>query len=114
MPEDASLPDTSPDYAVLLTDVAGLLDASHHAIVRAVNATMTTTYWEIGRRIVEHEQVGAMRAEYGANLLDRLSSDFVARFGRGFSRRNVAQMRQFYLAYPAPQIRQTASSIKTV
>jgi len=68
---------------------------------------MTATYWEIGRRVVEYEQGGKRRAEYGAALLKRLSVDLARRFGRGFSERNLEQMRLFYLGWP---ISQTASA----
>ena len=64
-----------------------------------MNSIITTTYYEIGRRIVEHEQGGTRKPEYGERLLDRLAEDLTVRLGRGFSRRNVFQMRQFYLAY---------------
>lgn len=69
------------------------------------------TNYEIGRRIVEHEQQGADRAEYGSDLLNELSSRLTGEFGSGFSRSNLEYMRRFYLAYPhrAPQISQTAS-----
>ena len=77
---------------------------------RAVNALMTATYWEIGRRIVEFEQGGARRAEYGAELIERLSADLTRRFGRGFSRPNLQRFREFYLRFPLAQIRSTVSS----
>jgi predicted nuclease of restriction endonuclease-like (RecB) superfamily len=60
---------------------------------------MTATYWQIGRRIVEQEQKGSDRASYGEELVASLGKDLTARFGRGFSRTNVFQMRQFFLAY---------------
>jgi len=60
---------------------------------------MTATYWQIGRRIVEREQRGSERASYGEELVAKLAKDLTARFGRGFSRTNVFQMRQFFLAY---------------
>lgn len=63
---------------------------------RSVNAIMTRTYWEVGRRIVEFEQAGEKRAEYGTELLKRLSGDLTKRFGRGFSRVNLQSMRLFY------------------
>lgn len=66
---------------------------------RSINALMTSAYFEIGRRIVEHEQKGMAKSDYGDKLLDRLSRDLSERLGRGFSRRNVFQMRQFYLTY---------------
>jgi DUF1016 N-terminal domain len=72
---------------------------ARHAAVRSTNAVMAATYWAIGRRIVEHEQHGAERAGYGEELIVRLSSDLRSRFGRGFGRANLFQMRSFYLAY---------------
>ena len=75
---------------------------------RAVNAVMTAAYWEIGRRVVEFEQRGKRRAEYGEELIVRLSADLVNRFGRGFGISQVKMMRQFYLAYPQGQKGQPA------
>jgi len=68
---------------------------------------MTATYWEIGRRIVEYKQHGRKRAAYGEALLERLAADLTAKLGRGFSQRNLRQMREFYLGWP---IRQTLSA----
>jgi hypothetical protein len=68
--------------------------------VRYVNTALVATYWLIGRRIVEYEQKGKERAEYGASLLKRLSADLTPRFGKGFTERNLEHMRQFYLVYP--------------
>ena len=70
---------------------------------------MTAAYWLIGRRIVEFEQSGEERAEYGAALIERLAEDLTGRFGRGFSRQNVQNMRLFYLSYPIEKIRQALS-----
>lgn len=64
---------------------------------------MTATYWEIGRRIVEHEQRGKARAGYGEALIEKLAADLTARFGRGFSRLNLFQMREFYSLWPIVQ-----------
>jgi predicted nuclease of restriction endonuclease-like (RecB) superfamily len=75
--------------------------------VRVVNATMTAVYWSIGRRIVREEQGGTQRAEYGEELIEQLAGRLTARFGRGFGRANLWQMRAFYLAYAA--ILQTVS-----
>lgn len=74
---------------------------------------MTLTYWEVGRRIVEFEQGGEKRAEYGTELLQRLARDLTQRFGRGFSLRNLRTMRSFYAGWP---VRQTlsAESAKTI
>lgn len=96
----------SGGYDAVLTGLVGLLEQARRQAVRSVNAVMTATYWEIGRRLVEVEQGGQARAEYGAELLKRLSADLTARFGRGFSRQNLQQMRQFYTTW---QNRQTLS-----
>jgi len=98
------LPDAYMDFA---GDIATLLDEARRQSARSVNAILITTYWEIGRRIVEFEQKGEQRAEYGQALLKRLASDLTAKFGRGFSERNIEQMRLFYLGWP---ISQTASA----
>ncbi len=96
-----------PDYGAVLDDVAGLLTAARSAAARSVNAVMTATYWLVGRRVVEGEQRGKGRADYGAQLIHQLSVDLTARFGRGFGRANLFQMRAFFLAYR--EIVQTAS-----
>jgi len=93
-------------YAGLLTGVVDLLQQARRTSARSVNAIITVTYWEIGRRIVENEQQGKERAGYGQALIERLAADLTTRFGRGFSQTNLKQMREFYLAWP---IRQTLS-----
>ncbi|WP_457390848.1 PDDEXK nuclease domain-containing protein [Roseateles sp. P5_E1] len=102
--------DAGPSYNGIHGDIVALLEAARHAAARSVNALMTASYWEIGRRIVEFEQGGRGRAAYGDALIKRLSEDLTARFGRGFSRQNLWQMRAFYLAWPAEQILQTLSA----
>lgn len=98
-----------PDYDGVLARIVGLLEAARRASARSVNTIMTATYWEIGRQIVEGEQEGADRAEYGTRLLERLSQDLTVRFGRGFGLINLKYMRRFYLAWPPSEIRQTLS-----
>lgn len=97
------------DYSGIHSDIVTLLECARRAAARSVNALMTATYWEIGRRIVESEQDGAGRAGYGENLIKRLGSDLSRQFGRGFGWRNLAQMRAFFLAWPANHILQTLS-----
>jgi hypothetical protein len=97
-------------YNVILSDIVDLLDAARRTAARSVNAVMTATYWEIGRRIVEHEQSGSTRALYGEALLDRLAADLTGRYGRGFSRPNRIRCRQFYIAFPPARIRSTLSN----
>jgi predicted nuclease of restriction endonuclease-like (RecB) superfamily len=103
-----AIPDQA-DYAAVHGDIVALLEAARRAAARSVNALMTATYWEIGRRIVEFEQGGQERAVRGQQLLQRLSSDLCARFGRGFSVDNLEQMRLFYSAYPPRRISETLS-----
>ncbi len=78
-------------------------EEARRAAARSVTAVMTATYWLVGRRIVEQEQRGSPRAGYGEQLLKKLASDLSNRFGRGFSERNLQQMRTFYLGWPIPQ-----------
>lgn len=96
-------------YAGIHSGIVELLDATRQAAARSVNALMTASYWEIGRRIVEAEQKGRRRAGYGEQLMARLSADLTARFGRGFGVNNLESMRRFFLAYSQPQISQTVS-----
>ena len=99
-------------YGDLVGGIVELLEDARHASARAVNALMTATYWEIGRRIVEYEQEGAKRAAYGESLLKELAAELTARYGRGFGGRNLFHMRAFYLAYP-PEKLQTLSAVST-
>ena len=98
-----------PRYPALVKDLSGLLASARRAAARTVNSVMTGTYWEVGRRIVEFEQGGEKRAEYGAELLETLAADLTRQFGRGFSRQNLQYMRQFYVVFPPDRIRQTVS-----
>lgn len=79
-------------YPKLISGIATLLEESRRSVVRAANCFMTATYWEIGRRIVEFEQGGKRRAEYGDELLERLSRDLTERHGRGFSGTNLKKV----------------------
>jgi len=97
------------DYAAVHGDIVALLETARRAAARSVNALMTASYWEIGRRIVEFEQGGQERAARGQQLLQRLAKDLGQRFGRGFSVDNLEQMRLFYLAYPPQRISETLS-----
>ncbi|HYQ93475.1 MAG TPA: PDDEXK nuclease domain-containing protein [Burkholderiales bacterium] len=87
----------------MLDRIFRLIDEARHVSARTVNALMTATYWSIGRHIVEFEQQGKTRAEYGEQLLKRVATDLAARYGRGYSLTNLKQFRHFYLAWPALQ-----------
>lgn len=84
-------------------EIKGLLKSARESIVSNVNSTMTKTYFLIGKRIVEEEQNGNERAEYGENLIKNLSIGLTKEFGKGFSKRNLWQMKQFYLTYSKVQ-----------
>ena len=98
-------------YESFVGEIGALLEAARRTSARAVNAVMTATYWEIGRRIVEFEQGGEKRAGYGEELVRRLSEDLTRRFGRGFGVVNLSQMRRFYVCWPPARIFQTPSEI---
>jgi predicted nuclease of restriction endonuclease-like (RecB) superfamily len=98
-----ALPDHA-DYATVHTGIVVLLETARRAVARSVNALMTASYWEIGRRIVEFEQGGKDRAEYGQALIKRLSTDLSTRFGRGFGVDSLESMRLFYKTYPPSTI----------
>lgn len=97
-------------YQDIQTGIIDLLESARRTAARSVNALMTASYWEIGRRIVDFEQDGEGRAAYGEGLLKDLSAKLSTRFGRGFSVVNLQQMRNFYLYWPAEQIHQTPSA----
>ena len=82
-------------YDVVLAEVVNLLEDARRSVARSVNAIMTATYWEIGRRVVEYEQSGQNRAQYGKRLIEKLAQDLKMRFGRGFSQYNIWNMRLF-------------------
>ena len=82
-------------YSQLFTGVADLLEQARKYSARSVNAIMASTYWEVGRRIVEHEQQGKKRAKYGEALIERLALDLTAKFGRGFSKKQPLANERF-------------------
>ncbi|WP_309609921.1 PDDEXK nuclease domain-containing protein [Flavobacterium sp.] len=84
---------------ILFKQVVALLQNARQQVLRTVNSTMTYTYFEIGRMIVEEEQNGKDRAEYGKQVLKGLSEQLTSEVGKGFSLRNLEQIRQFYLIY---------------
>ena len=87
----------------LVHRISGLLNDARYRIIQSVNHTMVLTYFEIGRMIVEEDQKGNERADYGKQLTKMLSIKLTADFGKGFSQRNLEQMRQFYLVYSKAQ-----------
>jgi predicted nuclease of restriction endonuclease-like (RecB) superfamily len=90
-------------YTGLKTQISALLLLGREQAGRAVNTILVQTYWQVGRHIVEFEQSGKDKAQYGSELLDRLSKDLSIEFGKGFSRSNLFQIRLFYLKFPKIQ-----------
>lgn len=86
-------------YKQMLERIGIILEEGRRRAYSVVNDVIVKTYWNIGKEIVEYEQKGKEKAEYGSALLDKVSKDLKKRYGRGFSRRNVLDMRKFYLAY---------------
>lgn len=97
-------------YSTLVTDLASLIDKGRRTAVRHVNTALVATYWFIGRRIVEYEQKGKERAEYGEALLKHLSEDLTKQFGKGWGEPHLRAVRQFYLIYSYIENRYTLCS----
>ena len=94
------------EYKELIENIGSVFNKAKSKIISAINVEMLDTYWKIGKNIVEFEQKGELKAEYGKKLLINLSKDLSIKYGKGFSRSNLQYMRLFYLHYP---IRQTVS-----
>ncbi|MFG6102049.1 PDDEXK nuclease domain-containing protein [Leptothoe sp. EHU-05/26/07-4] len=92
------------NYQRLLGQIAEVYGQGRTQAVRAVNTQLLETYWQIGQYIVEFEQGGSTKSEYGQQLLSSLSKDLKARLGKGFSRSNLVYMRLLYLRYPIGQM----------
>ncbi len=90
---------TKSNYNKLISNIGYTIEAARQHTVKAINLALIKANWEIGRHIVEFEQQGNERAEYGSSLLSRLSKDLRLQFGKGFGRRNILDMRRFYLCF---------------
>jgi len=88
------------NYENLLSQISDTFIQGQQRAAMAINTSIVETYWEIGRHIIEFEQGGSSRAEYGKSLLENLSTDLLRIHGRGFSRSNLNYMRLAYLRYP--------------
>ncbi len=89
--------------ASFFQDIRHILRQARQQAYSAVNAAMVEAYWNIGRRIVEEEQKGSQRADYGKGLIKELSKQLTGEFGKGFSIANLKNFRQFYLTFPAAE-----------
>lgn len=92
--------DKELQIGALLKGARELLNNSRLNLHRSVNQVMVLTYWELGKLIVEDEQSGSKRAEYGKRILDNLSAQLTIDFGKGFNVANLRRMRSFYLVFP--------------
>lgn len=86
-------------YGDMINEIKEVLQSARQNVAQQVNTELLTTYWNIGRIIVEHEQQSRERAEYGQQTLKELSRVLTKEFGKGFSRSNLQNMRAFYLTY---------------
>jgi len=94
---------TANNYKTLKEEIKLLLSQGRKKAFVSVNTILVQTYWQIGRHIVEFEQSGSEKAEYGKELLTRLAKDLTIEYGKGFSRSNLFQIRNFYLKFPKIQ-----------
>jgi DUF1016 N-terminal domain len=90
---------TNAQYSQLLAKIDATASRGRAQAMQAVNRELLATYWQIGQHIVEFEQAGQVRAEYGKALIAQLARDLSLRHGKGFSRSNLIRIRQFYLCY---------------
>jgi len=91
---------TQNSYTALKEQIKSLLSEGRKRAISSINTILVQTYWHIGKYIVEYEQKGEKKAEYGKELLTKLSKDLTLEYGKGFSRSNLTYMRKFYLSFP--------------
>ena len=87
-------------YKKLINDIGSSLQRARENVIKAINSELVIANWEIGKHIVEFEQNGKEKAEYGSSLLTNLSKDLKANYGKGFGKSNLYLCRQFYIKYP--------------
>jgi len=95
-----TLPSTNENYLKLVQSIGETIEEARNRAVKAVNIELLRANWEIGKFIVEFEQNGNEKADYGSSLLEKLAKDLRERFGKGFSKSNVYLMRLFYIKFP--------------
>ncbi|MBS3097701.1 DUF1016 family protein [Candidatus Woesearchaeota archaeon] len=91
---------TKSGYGELIKKISELVARSRTELAKTINTKIVHTYWTIGKYLVEYEQKGKVRADYGSELMKTLSRELSAKLGRGFSQRNLRDMRRIYLLYP--------------
>jgi hypothetical protein len=87
----SKVPNVPENYDAVRSEITELLQAARRVAARNINSLMTATYWEIGRRIVQYEQKGEARADYGQQLVEQLANDLSRQFRRGFRRANLCK-----------------------
>ncbi len=102
-----------PSNTKFYSQIVDLLQSARNQVLQTVNRTMVLTYFEIGRILVEEEQNGNERAEYGKELIKGVSEKLTKEFGKGFSSTNLKQMRSFYLVYGIGQTPSDLSQLKS-
>lgn len=101
--KQSTLPAENAALLQLADNIVHLVSDARQQVARIVNSTLVETYWQVGRYIVEFEQQGNAKAQYGTNLLTALASALRTKLGKGFSRPNLNNMRKFYLLFPICQ-----------
>jgi predicted nuclease of restriction endonuclease-like (RecB) superfamily len=100
---------SNTNLAGLVEPISQIIEQARGQVRQAVNSAMVHSYWHIGQMIVEHEQQGASRAEYGKQQLQQLSAQLTERLGKGFDIRNLRNMRAFYQGFPIRDALRTES-----
>lgn len=95
-------------YQPMIAEIKQIITAGRQHVYQAANEAMVLTYWHVGKRIIEQEQKGKERAEYGTALMDTLAQELTGEFGSSYSKRNLQYFRKFYLAFPDEQIVNTS------
>jgi len=91
---------SNSSFSTVTTQIRQLIEQSRHQVAQSINISLLNTYWKIGLIIIEEEQTGKERAQYGKQLITHLAKSLSQDIGKGFSRSNLHNMRNFYLAYP--------------
>ena len=97
----------SISFSTFVADIRDIIYKGKNTAISSVNSVMIATYWNIGKRIVEEEQQGKSRADYGKRLIEALAYELSNEFGSGFSKRYLAYFRKFYISFPDLKILQT-------
>jgi hypothetical protein len=84
----------------LFDRISSIIEEAKYKIAYSIDNTMVQSYWRIGKEIIEEEQKGQLRAEYGKSIIDNLAKNLSKKYGKGFSTRNLWMIRQFYSTYP--------------